>query len=307
LDRSGAGRTRARRWLLAALALLLCVSLPGCEGAAGDGGQLVLWHGWAEREVGALTELLGRFAAIHPDVKIIPIRVPPEQLYERFRMRASMGLGPDLLIIPSQWERDLAEAGLIQDLSDRELDTSLYLSGAVETLRYEGRLYGLPMSLRTVALYYNRELTTEPPTTLTGLLSQAAQGRQVLLYSDFYHAFWGIRAFGGQLFDDEGRVVLHRLRNYTKEDPRVRSSIKVTVQGAVDPRELARLLVAAVAQHGSVRSAPTPQVLFSAFGENRATAEVQFWLDSALLIAQVTSELYLIIRDALLERGLTLL
>ena len=156
------------------------------------------------------------FLIIHPEVTIIRSSVVYDELLEKFKTDAQLGLGPDLLIGPSFWVPELAEMGLIQDLSDRDdINTSIYLSTALSTLHYrpddgdkEG-LYGLPMSLGTTVLFYNTNLVNDlPPTTLSALLDQTAEGNKVALDTSFTGAFWGIQAFGGRLFDQEGRVVL---------------------------------------------------------------------------------------------------
>ncbi len=50
----------------------------------------------------------------------------------------------------------------------------------------------------------------EPAADLDALLQHADMGHQIALRSDFYGAFWGIQAFGGQLFDAENRIILNQ-------------------------------------------------------------------------------------------------
>ena len=56
------------------------------------------------------------------------------------------------------------------------------------------------LALQTMALYYNPKLVAEPARTLDELLSQAEAGAGVGIEIDFEDAFWGIQAFGGNLF-----------------------------------------------------------------------------------------------------------
>jgi arabinogalactan oligomer/maltooligosaccharide transport system substrate-binding protein len=196
------------------LRLLLCLILllAGCRAApSADGrvrGEILVWHGGNEAEAQVLTGLLQRFMEVYPNVRVVQSVIPADKLQEQFATRAEMGLGPDLLILPGQWQNELVEAGLVQDLTRYGLDLSAYLPTAVQALRYGDGLYGLPFSLQTTALYYNKELVAEPATTLDQLLAHANEGKQAVLYTDFYRAFWGIQAFGGTALDDQGRVVL---------------------------------------------------------------------------------------------------
>ena len=214
VKRSQARTSNHHAILRVLVALLVVLVLSACEsqplGDAPLRGQILLWHSWPDQEGVLLEELLTKFVSINPQVQVVASYAPLEEIGKRYRARAAMGLGPDLVIMPGAWERDLADAGLVQDLSQLELDTSVYLSTALDTLRHKGRLYALPLSVRTAALYYNKQLASDPPTSLSELLAQASDGKQVLLYTDFYRAFWGIQAFGGQLFEDDGRVILHR-------------------------------------------------------------------------------------------------
>ncbi len=176
-------------------------------------GRIILWHGWSGPQAEAINASIDRFAEIYPDARITRSTMPAEELVQRFRTRAAMGLGPDLLIAPARTIPELAQEELIQDLTpyidvDPSVNLARYLSPALETVHYEERLYGLPVALNTMVLYYNRELVETPPTDLDGLLREATEGRAVALNTDFYRAFWGIKAFGGELFDEQGRVVL---------------------------------------------------------------------------------------------------
>ena len=194
------------------LVLLALWLLIGCSNQAPDDtqlqGRILLWHSWDPVQTQVLSELIAEFTTIHPEVTIVQSTIPKDELLERFETRASMGLGPDLLIGSSNWVRLLADQGLVQDLSEQALDTSDYLSGALDTLRYQDKQFGWPLALQTEALYYNIGLISESPETLQDLLRQAADGKGLALNTNFTEAFWGIPAFGGQLFDREGRLVL---------------------------------------------------------------------------------------------------
>ncbi len=64
--------------------------------------------------------------------------------------------------------------------------------------------------MQTSALYYNKDHVSEPPETLSALLEQADEGQKVALNTNFDAAFWGIQAFGGEMLDDQMRVVLNQ-------------------------------------------------------------------------------------------------
>jgi len=201
-------RHPALRLTLIVLLVAGCAPAESTRTDAAVRGRVILWHAWPEAEAQALYEALDAFAGVYPDVRIVRSRVPADQIVERYQARASMGLGPDLLLIPGHRVPSLAESGLIRPLDDSGIDTDRYHASVLQTLRHNGALYGLPVSLHTAALYYNRELTDTPPATLDELLVEAGEGRAAAITTGFFHAFWGISAFGGRALDEEGRVVL---------------------------------------------------------------------------------------------------
>lgn len=189
-----------------------CALLTSCS--IGNSNELTgvvnLWHSWDDEEAAVLNQVLDRFTDIHPDVTVRATVVESEELRGRFEQSVAAGLGPDLLLGPSSWIMPLADAGLIQqvgpllspDVWDR------YLPTAVETVNYQNEIYGIPESLQLAGLYYNKELIEEPALTLEALIQEADQGRRIGMSPAFMDAFWGIQAFGGELFDEDERVIL---------------------------------------------------------------------------------------------------
>lgn len=199
---------------------LLFLLLVACSSSTDSqlSGRVLLWHSFAEADTVVLHQILDKFREIYPDVQVVSAVVPSDQLFERYQSAAEQGLGPDLLIGPNAWVSQLAENQLLEDISPTIADTTLYIASAIESLRLSRSstqedpvpLYGLPLSLRPVALYYNTRLVTTPATTLDEWLAHAAEGKKVALNTSFDEAFWGIQAFGGRLFDEEGRVILNQ-------------------------------------------------------------------------------------------------
>lgn len=198
--------------------LLLCFLLVACSSADGSNlrGRVLLWHSFDEADTLVLDKILSKFREIYPDVQVVSAAVPSDELLSRYESTAAQGLGPDLLIGANDWVGKLREDELIKDIGPNQLDTSIYLASAISSLQLSNpsgeeesvALYGLPLSLRPVALYYNTKLVRTPATTLDEWLAHAADGQQVALNTNFDEAFWGIQAFGGQLFDESGRVIL---------------------------------------------------------------------------------------------------
>lgn len=238
------------KWLIVLLLLVGC----GGETQVGEeiNGRVLIWHTFDASEEAVFDQLLSNFAELHPEVRITDERFSAEALEQTFPEQAASGLGPDIVILPTAHINELVDAGLIRDIraalgEDGSIHADQFLTSALDTVRDGEQVYGLPLSLSTFGLYYNKALLGEEPTDsatisdlttvltqqpitdtaalealvnetepilpatdLEQLLQQANSGQRVAMLSTFYDAFWGVQAFGGQLFDEEGRVLLNQ-------------------------------------------------------------------------------------------------
>ena len=196
----------------AAILLLVLLLVGGCQTNLGDDdalrGRITLWHSWPSTDAVVLEETLAQFQEIHPDVHIITVAMPPDQILEEFINTGTDGLGPDLLIGADDWIKDLANMGLIRAVSTDDITPILLSSRNLALMQYQGQHYGIPRSLAPRSLYYNKHLVEKPPTTLDELLHEAAAGNSVAFVPRFEEAYWGIQAFGQGLFDAEGQFTV---------------------------------------------------------------------------------------------------
>ncbi|MBI1296166.1 extracellular solute-binding protein [bacterium] len=171
-------------------------------------GSILVWHSWPEEDTPILLDVVQRYIDLHPDAKIALSRVPPEDLLTRFEEAAGIGFGPDLLLAPSDYILPLAQSDLIMHVVINEMVRDRFLPASLDALHYNGQLYGLPLTLHTSGLYYNRSIVEEPARTVDELLAAAQSGVEIGLSPSFENAYWGLRAFGGRLFNEEGRAIL---------------------------------------------------------------------------------------------------
>lgn len=191
-------------WLVALLLLAACGPL---NSDADIGGRLLLWHS-QPTSASAIEAIVADFEAIYPGVEVVIQIVPQDAIQARYQNSAAFNLGPDLLIGSTRWIPEWAEAQIIADIAPLDPSMERYLSAAVQNVRYEDGIYGIPFALEPAALYYNRTRVETTPATLDELLAQAAAGHSVGLVTRFEGGFWGVQSLGGQLFDEEGRVLL---------------------------------------------------------------------------------------------------
>lgn len=186
-----------KRWILALAAML----------GSALGQSLTLWTHFE----GAELEFLKRQITIYERLegfKVQLVEVPFEDL--RARLLAA-DQPPDLVLtIPHDWTGELAAAGLLEPtgryLTENLAEISNLQPITLDSFRYQGRVYGLPMIAETTALIYNKKLVPTPPATWEEFLRVAqaqTRGNQygfVYNYAEPYFNFGFFSAFGGYVF-----------------------------------------------------------------------------------------------------------
>jgi arabinogalactan oligomer/maltooligosaccharide transport system substrate-binding protein len=178
----------------------LCPALKG-----GVQHQVTLWHSLQKEEAGALDQIANNFMDVCTGVSLQLSSYNPDQIGQKYKQALSSGSGPDMLLASSRLTPQLAEAGLIQDLTNLVDPTYLqqFIPAAESALRYQGGLYGLPTSVAVQALYYNTDLVKQPLLNLNEVPVQITLQRQFALPAGFSDAYWGLAPFGGFEFNGQ--------------------------------------------------------------------------------------------------------
>lgn len=226
-------RRALARWLLLALLLALlsaCAASGGQTGAAptapaeprGSSVTLVLWHGWSGSQRQALSLLVDRFNLSHPGGRVRLQALPLATLGSDLRGAALDGTGPHLALLPNSWLGSLAPILLALDdqipAAEHQALLPAALGGAqLRDTAGKTRLYGLPVSFDTLALFYNRANVLQAPES-TDDLFRLARGFSspsdspprwgLALDLSMDNTLCYLYAFGGRVFDDSGVLAL---------------------------------------------------------------------------------------------------
>ncbi|MBN1327479.1 MAG: extracellular solute-binding protein, partial [Candidatus Cloacimonetes bacterium] len=92
-----------------------------------------------------------------------------------------------------------------------------FVQGSYEPMIYDGSLYGLPMSLKSIILFYNPDKIKNPPETTDEMIELAKQftnpenGEYGLVYenANYYYTGCWMQGFGGRVFDDKNQPILN--------------------------------------------------------------------------------------------------
>ena len=178
--------------------------------AAGPSGEVTFWHAYAtgSAEETAMTALVEQARKDLPNITINVLQIPFGDIFNKYRTDVAAGGGPDMFIAPNDSLGDDARAGLIADITDLVKDKlGDYKPLAVDGMTLDGKIYGVPESLKAVALYYNKELLPNPPKTTDELLADMKKGDKFGIAFGCYHQWGFFNAFGGKIFDDQWNFV----------------------------------------------------------------------------------------------------
>ncbi|MCE7986536.1 MAG: extracellular solute-binding protein [Caldilinea sp. CFX5] len=177
-------------------------------------GKIVFWHSWAGADGDALAALLLVLKEKYPNLQVDTLFVAYNDLPQSYAEAVQAGGGPDLILTSNWWLGDMVAAQVAQPLDAMLPAGGLndYWPAALDSLRWEDKLYGLPINFELISLFYNRSLVTpaQVPTAMDQLLTLAQANPQqgIGLYASLYHLYWGFPAYGAQLFNETGQVVL---------------------------------------------------------------------------------------------------
>jgi arabinogalactan oligomer/maltooligosaccharide transport system substrate-binding protein len=202
---------------IALIVAAACGGTPSTGGGGGGGtaaggisGNITLWHayGTGSSEETALNQLITKIKADNPSAKITVLQIPFDQIFNKFQTESAAGGGPDLFTAPNDELGNEVRANLLMALDAKlqgKLDKVAPLG--VDGLKVNGKLYGVPMLFKAVALYYNKDKVPTPPKTSDELLNLVKSGKTLVQNQNAYHLFGWSTAFGGNLMDSSGKCV----------------------------------------------------------------------------------------------------
>src|SRR4030095_13530270 len=164
-------------WLGAILAALLST------GTARAQVEIEYWQYTLAPRVQAIDELIKRFEAANPGVKVKHPHVPYDDFRVKIAAAIPAGQGPDVVQLFYGWLQDYLKAGLLQplpasDFSAVEIERDFF--PIVQQMKVDGKYYACPTAVRSLALFGNKTLFKEagldpnkPPATLDELTDYA--------------------------------------------------------------------------------------------------------------------------------------
>ena len=119
-----------------------------------------------------------------PNLNVDRQNINYDDLLDKARTAAAGGAAPDVAKLPILWGVEFAARGDLQEivLEDYGLNKDLFWAGALKSVTWEGKYYGIPTNNETMAFIWNKDLFKQagldpenPPATWTDVVAYSKQ------------------------------------------------------------------------------------------------------------------------------------
>ncbi|QDL94937.1 extracellular solute-binding protein (plasmid) [Paroceanicella profunda] len=163
--------------------ILMAGLLAGASSFANTAGavEIEYWQYIYETRVKAMDQLIEKFEAENPDITVKQVTFPYDDYQTRLIAATMARKGPDVLQFFYGWADKLIGGKVLQPLPEdtfkaEEIEADFF--PIVTAMKRDGKYYGIPTAVRSLALFYNKKLFAEagidaPPATLDEFLADA--------------------------------------------------------------------------------------------------------------------------------------
>lgn len=125
--------------------------------------------------------------------------------FQAYLQAANSSKAPDIMFgIAHDNLGTFQKAGLLAVVPDGTINKSDYVPMSLDAVSYGGKMYGIPLSMETYALFYNTDMVKTAPATMDELIEDAKKVGFQFDINNFYYAYAFLAANGGYVFKNNG-------------------------------------------------------------------------------------------------------
>lgn len=184
-----------KKWFSVSLVLVLLSTLVlgGCSSSPAPSSQpaasgskkvtIEYWQYTFDSKIKAVDELIKKFEAKNPDIKVEHKNFPYENFQQKVTSAVPAGTGPDVVTLFYGWLPKYIAGEYIQPLPDKYFPADKITSefaSVVDASKLDGKYWSLPTGVRSLALIWNKDLfkaagldPEKPPKTLDEFVDMA--------------------------------------------------------------------------------------------------------------------------------------
>ena len=196
--------------------------------------EIEYWQYVFDTRVKAMTQLIQKFQAANPDIKVKQTTFPYADYQTKVAASIMAGQGPDVVQLFYGWTDNFISGKMIRPLRAEAFpaaDIERDFFPIIGAMKRGGEYYGLPTAVRSLALFYNKKLLKDagldpekPPRTLDEFVAAAekttkrdgsgnlTQAGVTLDMTGQDHQWWRevlIRQYGGEPYTDNDQKVTY--------------------------------------------------------------------------------------------------
>lgn len=199
---------------------LVGIALAGCAssapGASNGPVTLTFQNQFSDAESAEAQKLVDQYHAEHPDVTVKLVRDNDSSYYDKLVTQITAGKGPDIVRLEPPKVAQYAASGFLAPVDEALGDTTDYFQNTIDAATRDGKVYGVPQDVSTLALFYRKDMfaaagISAPPTTWEELKTDADKLTGDGKYGIGLFGGWGAYEFypwlwqsGAEVLNDEG-------------------------------------------------------------------------------------------------------
>lgn len=137
-----------------------------------EGASLTLWFDNDTYN----EEIVALWNAKYPDVPLTVVNVGTTDARQKNELEGPTGTGADVFVMAHDGVAVSAQAGNILeiDLLAEEVRSS-FVDNAIDAVTYDGKIFAFPLSMKTIVMFYNKDMVDAPVDTWTEMKEFAAE------------------------------------------------------------------------------------------------------------------------------------
>lgn len=202
-----------KKWTaLMAVAVLLAATLAGCgSGKSGSGTpapaakqpvSLTVWSHMTQPEVDEINKVAQQWA--QKTGNKVTVQMDNGDM-SAFPTVAATGKGPDIMFgLAHDNLGGSYKANLLAPVPDGIINRADFVPASLDATSFDGKLYGIPVSMETYALFYRTDKIQTAPKTWDEFIADAQKYGFMYDVTNFYFSYGFIQGEGGYVFKNNG-------------------------------------------------------------------------------------------------------
>lgn len=123
-----------------------------------SGKTVITFASWGSKsEIDILKPILIDFENQNPDLKINFMHIP-QNYFQKIHLLFASNTAPDVIFINNLNLPIYGNAGVLEDLTDLNIDRSAFYKKSLDAMSWNGRLYAIPRDISNLVIYYNKDI-----------------------------------------------------------------------------------------------------------------------------------------------------